>query len=314
MRGDATWVAALTSITKAMVEAVLTGTITTHTHNYVNTIIVGSTSYAVSGNTVTLPAYPTIPTTLKNPTSLTLKINSGTTEGTNLYTYDGSTAKTLNIVPGTNVSFSTESGKLVITSTNTTYSAGTGLSLSGTTFYNAGVRSISTGSTNGTISVDTNGTSAEVSVKGLGSAAYTNSSAYAAASHSHSDYLKSIASGNSNYFTVATSSQAATISPKIVSIASASSNNLGITTSYDIKTYVDASFAANDAMVFKGTIGTNGTITSLPTSGYSAGWTYRVITAGTYAGVVCEVGDLIICITDATSGQTAINNAHWTVA
>lgn len=68
---------------------------------------------------------------------------------------------------------------------NTTYSAGTGISLSGTTFSNSGVRSISSGSTNGTISVNTNGTAAEVAVKGLGSAAYTASSAYAAASHTH---------------------------------------------------------------------------------------------------------------------------------
>ena len=67
--------------------------------------------------------------------------------------------------------------------TNTTYSANNGVSLSGTTFSNSGVRSIATGGTNGTISVDTGGTSAEVAVKGLGSAAYTASTAYAAASH-----------------------------------------------------------------------------------------------------------------------------------
>lgn len=65
--------------------------------------------------------------------------------------------------------------------TNTTYSAGTGISLSGTTFSNSGVRSISTGSSNGTISVNTNGSSANVAVKGLGSAAYTASTAYATA-------------------------------------------------------------------------------------------------------------------------------------
>lgn len=71
--------------------------------------------------------------------------------------------------------------------TNTTYSAGTGISLSGTTFSNSGVRSISTGSSNGTISVNTNGTTANVSVKGLGSAAYTASTAYAASNHTHDD-------------------------------------------------------------------------------------------------------------------------------
>lgn len=68
---------------------------------------------------------------------------------------------------------------------NTTYSASNGISLSGTTFSNSGVRSIATGSTNGTISVNTNGTSAEVAVKGLGTAAYTASTAYAASSHNH---------------------------------------------------------------------------------------------------------------------------------
>jgi len=71
------------------------------------------------------------------------------------------------------------------------------------------------------------------------------------------------------------------------------------------KEYVDQSFAANDAMMFKGTIGTGGTITSLPNN-HNAGDTYRVITAGTYAGHKCEVGDLLICITDGT----AANNAH----
>lgn len=58
------------------------------------------------------------------------------------------------------------------TDTNTTYSAGTGISLSGTTFSNSGVRSIAQGTNNGTISVNTGGTSAEVSVKGLAAAAY----------------------------------------------------------------------------------------------------------------------------------------------
>ena len=69
---------------------------------------------------------------------------------------------------------------------NTTYSAGTGISLSGTTFSNSGVRSIATGTSNGTISVNTGGSTANVAVKGLGSAAYTASTAYAPSSHDHS--------------------------------------------------------------------------------------------------------------------------------
>ena len=51
---------------------------------------------------------------------------------------------------------------------------------------NDGVRSIASGSSNGTISVNTNGTTSDVAVTGLGSAAYTDSSIYAAASHTHS--------------------------------------------------------------------------------------------------------------------------------
>lgn len=77
-------------------------------------------------------------------------------------------------------------GTITTRDTNTTYSAGTGISLSGTTFSNSGVRSVATGTSNGTISVNTGGTTANVAVKGLGSAAYTASTAYAAASHTHS--------------------------------------------------------------------------------------------------------------------------------
>ena len=80
------------------------------------------------------------------------------------------------------------------------------------------------------------------------------------------------------------------------------------------KAYADSILSSNDAMVFKGTIGTGGTVTQLPFVNYSAGWTYRVITAGTYAGVVCEVGDLIIAIKDGPSTGTVVVNADWTVA
>jgi len=72
-------------------------------------------------------------------------------------------------------------------------------------------------------------------------------------------------------------------------------------------------------MVFKGTIGAAGTepaptVTSLPTSGYSAGATYRVVTADTYAGKVCEVGDLIIAIKDGPSSGSSVIDTDWTVA
>jgi hypothetical protein len=77
-----------------------------------------------------------------------------------------------------------------------------------------------------------------------------------------------------------------------------------------IKNYIDAFLSANDAMVFKGTLGTGGTLTALPTT-HSAGWTYRIITAATYAGKVCEVGDMIVSVMDR-SGSGNIND-DWTV-
>lgn len=78
--------------------------------------------------------------------------------------------------------------------------------------------------------------------------------------------------------------------------------------------YVDAILAAGDAMIFKGTLGTGGTLTATTfaaLTAYNRGWTYKVITAGTYAGIVCEVGDLIIAITDHTSGELVAS--EWTV-
>lgn len=231
------------SATKSGTSVTMTGSVATATNSSLGVVTTNSTVTS----TTDLIACPIINgivyykdtnttyTSLKNPSSLTLKVNSSSSA---LYTYDGSAAKTLNIIAGSNVSVTgTTAGNITIaatdttysaatasaaglmsasdkskldaitasadavsfsasltsgtqigtitingtatkiycqTNTNTTYSAGTGISLSGTTFSNSGVRSIATGSTNGTISVNTNGTSANVAVKGLGSNAYTS--------------------------------------------------------------------------------------------------------------------------------------------
>ena len=82
-----------------------------------------------------------------------------------------------------------------------------------------------------------------------------------------------------------------------------------------LKSYVDIKIsngiAASDALIFKGSIGNNGTITALPTT-YKTGWTYRVVTAGTYAGQVCEIGDLIIALVDRSGSNNA--DSDWCVA
>ena len=95
---------------------------------------------------------PSIPASLKNPNSLTVKGN-----GTTMFSYDGSAAKSLNIKPGTNVSITSDtSGNITINSsyTNTTYTAGSGLELSGTQFKHKNAVSGGTaqGSATGTLS------------------------------------------------------------------------------------------------------------------------------------------------------------------
>ncbi len=77
-----------------------------------------------------------------------------------------------------------------------------------------------------------------------------------------------------------------------------------------VQNAVNSGIAANDAMVFKGTL--DGTSTSPGTSTPVAdrGHTYRVKTAGYIGGVKCEVGDMLICTTDGTAAGTS---ANWTV-
>jgi len=55
--------------------------------------------------------------------ALVIKADSGTTEGTDLYTFDGSSAKTINIVAGTNITITKTAGTLTISSTGGSSSA-----------------------------------------------------------------------------------------------------------------------------------------------------------------------------------------------
>jgi len=58
-------------------------------------------------------------------------------------------------------------------------------------------------------------------------------------------------------------------------------------------------------MVFKGSLGTGGTITSLPVNGTAdIGDTYKVITDGTYASKSAKAGDTFICLTKTSNANT----------
>ena len=85
-----------------------------------------------------------------------------------------------------------------------------------------------------------------------------------------------------------------------------------------------AGFTANDAMVFKGSIGAEGVITSADTAinnkvfgstfSYEAGWVFLVDVAQTVpsGGFVCDAGDKLWCIAP-NSTPFAYNAAHWRV-
>ena len=66
--------------------------------------------------------------------------------------------------------------------------------------------------------------------------------------------------------------------------------------------------AVSKGQHFQGVVNSTAT---LPPYNYKAGWLYSVQEAGTYAGNVCEVGDLIICVKDYASGSAS--NSDWAV-
>ena len=79
---------------------------TDHTHSYAGSSSVGGAANSVKSNIV-------------------LKVNSGSTEGVSLYTFNGSSGKTLDIVAGNNITLTPSSGKVTITAKDTTYNTAT---------------------------------------------------------------------------------------------------------------------------------------------------------------------------------------------
>ena len=126
--------------------------------------------------------------------------------------------------------------------------------------------------------------------------------------------------GNGTWASIAT-----TDLPIATSVADAISQNKTTTTilnTQQIIDYVGNSFAANDAMRYKGTItyedGDYYTHTAEGTrnEGFptkcQVGDTYRVTTSATYAGQKCEAGDLMTCVKDGTG--SSLNTAeYWTI-
>ncbi len=82
---------------------------------------------------------------------------------------------------------------------------------------------------------------------------------------------------------------------KGVATAVASDNSNLVTSSAVYTAITDAIDNLPEPMVFKGTLGTSGTITDLPAAAAAnEGFTYKVITAGTYASQAAKVGDVFV--------------------
>lgn len=77
------------------------------------------------------------------------------------------------------------------------------------------------------------------------------------------------------------------------------------------KDEIDEKVEAVNAMTYKGTVGTGGTVSTLPSTGVKIGDTYKVATAGSYGGYSCDVGDLLIAIGTETDGVIT-SGLTWT--
>ena len=215
---------------------------------------------------------------------LTITVNSGTEEGTDKYTFTGADSKTLNITAGSNVTLTPSAGGLQISSsyTNTDTKA-----------------KVTTGATTKSYLV------------GVNSSGYTSGNATDKLITDTGVYLDTTA-GKLTATTLNATTLSGNLKGTIDSTTTATTPSVGDkSTKVATTAFVDTAISSAlgelaDAMIFKGIVNAN---SDLPGS-HEVGWTYRVGTKGTYAGVQCEVGDLIICITDGTSA----NNAHWTVA
>jgi hypothetical protein len=75
--------------------------------------------------------------------------------------------------------------------------------------------------------------------------------------------------------------------------------------SSDLETALNSVLAdVEDALQFKGTLGASGTDSTLPTT-HGIGWTFKVVDAGTYAGKVAEIGDMIVSVVSREGSNNA---------
>jgi hypothetical protein len=99
--------------------------------------------------------------------------------------------------------------------------------------------------------------------------------------------------------------------------AAAGTNTTQIATTAFVKTAIDNSFKANDAMIYKGAIAGTSTSPGAYTAAADAGHTYKVSAAGYINGQKVQIGDMLICCVDSTAAATSSNYttvmANWNI-
>lgn len=231
------------------------------------------------------------PTSLKNPNALNF-FNNASTE---IQDYDGS--KEIQVIAGDNVEMTVnDTGSIFISATDTTYNVATASA--------AGLMSnIDKGKLDSIQIEDVEGTLMVTNAKNAVEATFAEK--YIDEDGARQNIADDFAEVWENYAPLA--SPTFTGTPKAPT-AAATTNTTQIATTAFVQNAIKNQLSANDAMVFKGTLGTDGTVKSLPAT-HEAGWTYRVVTAGMYASYTCEVGDMVICIKDGNTDDVT----HWTV-
>ena len=200
--------------------------------------------------------------------------------------------------------------------TDTKYSAGTGIRVTDDTIYNMGVLSMSESTTNGCIdiTVGKNGTetseSKTIPVHGLGDAAYK--SVGTVVTKDSADLITSGAVSaeldkkmNSSMRNSADGVAGLDGNSKINVSQIPTTDEYNVESAYPVtsKAVEAAMNTLPNPMLYKGSLGEGGTITALPTaSAGNEGFTYKVITPGTYAGQSAKVGDVFIS-----------NGTEWTI-
>ena len=92
-------------------------------------------------------------------------------------------------------------------------------------------------------------------------------------------------------------------------VAMADENGAASTVDEEIVRLRDSVRAAlSNGVLFRGSLTAQ---TALPSVAYKAGWQYVVEESGTYAGVACEPGDMVICVRDYAAASAG--NDDWNV-